>query len=947
MRTGTSGQARASDTGSGLRLGGARADFVAGLGRKVSDLRGSLVRVREIPGDLPRREELRRKLHALASGAKLMKFDAMERAVSEALGTIDRAAIDLALDPLDLDAIDQILEDLPALAWGDESRVSRVEPAAKPVVPCYSALVVGPAMIAEALLSANGEDARARFACESTPDAQAAFDLAKTTAPDLVVLDADLEAATELVDALMDDAVTDAAPIVVVGSFLESGEAARYVAMGVSKTLSKPTSKDALRTACVEALEALRVDCSAPEIARVEESSTTAGKISILPPANEIEVARSDRMRLRARGPAVEVRLTGRRVVVADDDPAVVWFMADLLKAAGCTVHEAFDGRQALELAHRTCPDLVVADIMMPGIDGFALCRALRRDVALRDVPVILLSWKDDLLQRVRELGAGAAGYVRKESDTRAILARIREALRPRARIEMRMRDDDGEVRGRMDGLTVRTLLEIVCAMRPEARVTVRDASFVYEVEVRDGAPVKATRTAGDGTVLKGSRVLAAMLGIGAGRFTVVSSNKAVEAELDGNLAAQLAKPVARARAAMSLLVLANAKKVGRVRLDEQALEEYLRATPDAARALAVRIAEGTPPRQLVIEGACEASLVEDLVYDLAARGVIAAIDDANGSDLLGPEIVRLAEQGDARATFAPRTPTPAPGPTDDEIVPSALLAAPSAAANDCVTDSESPLCESPSPGNASSLEDAVLREVATRSPEPAQLGLPIDRPLAVDPVPATARSTPAASHGADDEGTPPHDQIIALAEPTVIDDTRYGEDAREPSIPIAEGSEPLAARESRATKTPFAVVQTADEAPAGVPTKSRKPWAMLGFVAATGAVVWGVMHYAGASPTKSAETSAPAAEHDVISGAAESVTYTPLVAGDAPQGHGLLTISAPGDMVVLVDGTERGRGTVRIPLWAGTHEVRVNGPAGEHHKAVDVRSGRVAHVKF
>jgi len=66
----------------------------------------------------------------------------------------------------------------------------------------------------------------------------------------------------------------------------------------------------------------------------------------------------------------------------------------------------------------------------MPGLDGFALSRALRRDVALRDTPVILLSWKEDLLQRVRELGASAAAYLRKESDSRAIVARAKEARR-------------------------------------------------------------------------------------------------------------------------------------------------------------------------------------------------------------------------------------------------------------------------------------------------------------------------------------------------------------------------------------------------------------------------------------------------------------------------------------------------------------------------------------
>lgn len=960
MRTGTSGQARkANDAPSGLRLGGARADFVAGLGRKVTDLRAAVTRVRECPLDLTKREELRKKLQALASGARLMKFDAMDRAVCSALGTIDRAAIDLPLDDVALGSIDQTLEDLPALAWGDDgSRSSRVEAVAKPVSPSYSALVVGPAMIGDALLDPK-DDGRSVFACNSTPDAQAAFDLARATEPDLVVLDADLDCASELVDALMDDPITEAAPIVVVGSFLGQGEAARYVAMGVAKTLSKPTSKEALRTACVDALEALRVEACSPVPAEVRLSTSGGAALSIAPIG---EVARSDRARIRARGPAVEVKLQGRRIVVADDDPAVVWFMADLLKSAGCTVYEAFDGKKAIELSYRTSPDLVICDILMPEMDGFTVCRALRKDVALRDVPVILLSWKEDLLQRVRELGAGAAGYLRKESDTRAILARVREALRPRGRIEMRLRDDDGEVRGRLDGMSVRSLLELVCAMRPDARVAVRDASFDYEVDIRGGMPQRATRTAGDGSCLEGMRALAAMLGIGAGRFTVTTSTAPVDGTLlEGNLPAQLARPIARARAATSLLTGAGSLAVKRVYLDDAALDEYLRATPALAKSVALRMAEGTPPREIALQGGFEASLVEDLVCDLAARGVVCRIDDAAGEDLLAPEVKRMAEYSDMRASLMQHTMTPPPAES-------------LSAANDCVADRGGPLCQSPSPGSTSTLEEAVLREVAFRSPTPAQLRLPL--------APAGAALATKKDEGDAPyvhEGTPPHDQLLALAEPTVIDGTSYGADEEEPaaaaasaadradaaddddataakveepseSIRIDEESMPLSPTESRAQKTPFtSVTATSDEPAAGVPQK-RRTWPMVAFIATTGVVAWAVLHFGttGAHGTKSSEKAPPPAEISAPAPAAtgDEVTYTNAATEAAlPSGQGVLDVSAPGDAVVLVDGAERGRGAATLPLWAGSHDVRVSGTSGDRGKTVEVRAGRVTHV--
>ena len=541
-----------SGAGPGLRLGGARADFVAGLGRKVVDLRRRLrARSGRTPPTCRVREELRRKMHALSSAAKMMKFDAMDRAIAEALGTIDRTAIDLPLEAVDLDSIDQIIEDLPALAWGDgDARVSRVEPVAKPAAPTYSALVSAPRSSPRRSSTSRPPEAasstgRVTFACESTPDAQAAFDLARTTEPDLVVLDADLEYAIELVEALMDDPLTESAPDRRRRQLPRAGE--------VGALRRDGRRQDARRSRPRSPRSATRLR-RGPRGARAPRSrASRRGMPSAAQHVQDLSLG--DRARARLRGPATEVRLQGRRILVADDDPAVVWFLADLLKTAGCIVHEAFDGTAGARARLQDVrPILVISDIMMPELDGFALCRTLRRDVALRDVPVILLSWKEDLLQRVRELGAGAAGYVRKESDTRAIVARVREALRPRARIETRLRDD-GEVRGRIDGVSVRTLLEIVCATRPDARVSVRDASFLYEVEIRDGAPQRATRTDGRRQL---PRRHACPRGDARRRRRPLHGHderpRPSKPQLDGNLAAQLAKPIARARAATALL---------------------------------------------------------------------------------------------------------------------------------------------------------------------------------------------------------------------------------------------------------------------------------------------------------------------------------------------------------------------------------------------------------
>src|SRR5262249_18568687 len=86
--------------------------------------------------------------------------------------------------------------------------------------------------------------------------------------------------------------------------------------------------------------------------------------------------------RSRARHPTIELDLQSRIVVVADDDPQVTWFLADVLKGAGAIVLEAKDGGEALALARGSGADAILSDVLMPRVDGLTLARTLKRDVA-------------------------------------------------------------------------------------------------------------------------------------------------------------------------------------------------------------------------------------------------------------------------------------------------------------------------------------------------------------------------------------------------------------------------------------------------------------------------------------------------------------------------------------------------------------------------------------
>ncbi len=123
-----------------------------------------------------------------------------------------------------------------------------------------------------------------------------------------------------------------------------------------------------------------------------------------------------------------------RTIVVIEDEDAIRDVIAYNLQRAGYAVEVAADGRAGIDAVAAHAPDLVVLDIMLPELDGLAVCRALRErdDSAL--VPVIMLTAKDDEDDIVAGLGAGADDYLTKPFSPRELVARIDAMLRRAAR---------------------------------------------------------------------------------------------------------------------------------------------------------------------------------------------------------------------------------------------------------------------------------------------------------------------------------------------------------------------------------------------------------------------------------------------------------------------------------------------------------------------------------
>jgi diguanylate cyclase (GGDEF)-like protein len=120
----------------------------------------------------------------------------------------------------------------------------------------------------------------------------------------------------------------------------------------------------------------------------------------------------------------------GESLLVVDDDPFIARLLEIELRAAGYDVRVAADGAVALEAARERCPDLVLADVMMPNMDGFELTRRLRQDPRTATVSVIMLTARGLSADKLEGFAIGADDYIVKPFDTPELLARIRGVLR-------------------------------------------------------------------------------------------------------------------------------------------------------------------------------------------------------------------------------------------------------------------------------------------------------------------------------------------------------------------------------------------------------------------------------------------------------------------------------------------------------------------------------------
>jgi len=112
-------------------------------------------------------------------------------------------------------------------------------------------------------------------------------------------------------------------------------------------------------------------------------------------------------------------------ILIVDDDPLNIDILSEFMEKSGFSVLHASNGQEAIQLAETTPPDLILLDVLMPGIDGFETCKQLKAGKATKEIPVIFLTSLTDTSDKIKGFKAGAIDYITKPFQREEVIARV------------------------------------------------------------------------------------------------------------------------------------------------------------------------------------------------------------------------------------------------------------------------------------------------------------------------------------------------------------------------------------------------------------------------------------------------------------------------------------------------------------------------------------------
>ncbi len=186
--------------------------------------------------------------------------------------------------------------------------------------------------------------------------------------------------------------------------------------------------------------------------------------------------------------------MKSQRILIADDDDKILALLTSSLQKSGFVTFQALDGESAFELTKKEKPDIILADITMPKMDGFELCKLIREDPVTEHIPFIFLTGKGELHDRVAGLNLGADDYISKPFHISEVLARIKTILQRTAIMSGQAGDEDElDLKGDLEQMPFGELIQTLGMNQKSGGLKIVKGAKVAKIYFESGNIVQAS----------------------------------------------------------------------------------------------------------------------------------------------------------------------------------------------------------------------------------------------------------------------------------------------------------------------------------------------------------------------------------------------------------------------------------------------------------------------
>ncbi len=311
----------------------------------------------------------------------------------------------------------------------------------------------------------------------------------------------------------------------------------------------------------------------------------------------------------------------GSRILLVDDDPALVRLFSLIVQKSGFAVVSGSNGVEGLEQLYRYLPDLVIADLNMPKLDGWGLLRTMRADHRIAETPLIFMSCHEDYSEGLKARKAGAQEYIAKGGKLDFLVSRVRALLAPRDAFLGSIITKE-HATARVEEVGVQWTLRRMALARSDGMLEAHDSFWTVKVSLKQGQIISAHASIGS-TTLTGEAALAPLIALSSGELEYFPDALPGPIELAGETRALLHEAAVALNATEEDALNTLMAQATAVEIDDKLYQLYEQLGPPNSKEIAVLVRQGLTPREVVAKMSDHPLEVERSLRDLLRRRVL------------------------------------------------------------------------------------------------------------------------------------------------------------------------------------------------------------------------------------------------------------------------------------------------------------------------------------